>query len=85
MNSLFRQFCVFCICMAIPTVSKAESLSSLDEEASGEVSYFDSETAASISAAIPVALLAGAGILVACAGSNSSSSSSTNHVHAHTN
>lgn len=85
MNTLFRLFSVFCICMAIPTVSRGESLSSLDEEASGEVSYFDSETAAGISAAIPVALLAGAGILVACAGSNSSSSSSsTSHTHAHT-
>lgn len=83
MNTLFRLFSALCICMAIPAYSLGEPLSSLDEETSEDVSYFDSETAASISAAIPVALLAGAGILVACAGSNSSSSS-TSHVHAHT-
>ena len=83
MKSLSRLFfsMFFIIALSKPNLTRAEDFSSLDDEASGEVSYFDSETAASISAAVPVALLAGAGILVACSNSSSSSSS---HVHAHT-
>ncbi len=84
MKMLFRCFSLFSMLTLVGPVSvMGESLSSLEEDTSGDVSYFDSETAASISAAVPVALLAGAGILVACT-NHSSSSSSTSHVHAHT-
>lgn len=69
--------------LAVMSITPVRAPAQEVEEPVNNSAYFDSENAATMSALIPVGLLVGAGVLIACTNHHSGGHSSSNTYHAH--